>query len=212
MMQEIKKAKLYIFDMDGTILNSMHEWTNLGRNYLKYKGVTPPEDVEDITDIMTMDESASFFQDLGIKLSIREIQTEMLALIKEAYRNTVIAKPGMPELIQSLASDQENTLCVVTTSEKECGLLAFTRIGLISYFDEIYSGLDLGLGKSTGEIYQTICGLYHVSPADTVVFEDADFAVRSAKEAGCYVYGILDPAYKEHWDEIRETADEILCL
>ena len=68
-----KDAKLYIFDMDGTILNSMVEWFHLGRNYLVAQGVAVPDDLEQRIETMTMDESAEYFQSLGVDKSVPEI-------------------------------------------------------------------------------------------------------------------------------------------
>lgn len=77
-----KDAKLYIFDMDGTILNSMVEWFHLGRNYLVAQGVAVPDDLEQRIETMTMDESAEYFQSLGVDKSIPEINEGIFAYIQ----------------------------------------------------------------------------------------------------------------------------------
>ena len=79
-MNSIKNARLYIFDMDGTLLDSMGEWTHLGRNYLLSKGITPPADLEETIDAMTMDESAAYFQTLGIHGDISTINREIMEI------------------------------------------------------------------------------------------------------------------------------------
>ena len=78
-----KDAKLYIFDMDGTILNSMVEWFHLGRNYLVAQGVAVPDDLEQRIETMTMDESAEYFQSLGVDKSVPEIMKEFLPIFEK---------------------------------------------------------------------------------------------------------------------------------
>ena len=90
-----KDAKLYIFDMDGTILNSMVEWFHLGRNYLVAQGVAVPDDLEQRIETMTMDESAEYFQSLGVDKSVPEINEGIFAYIREKYRTSIPAKEGM---------------------------------------------------------------------------------------------------------------------
>lgn len=78
-----KDAKLYIFDMDGTILNSMVEWFHLGRNYLVAQGVAVPDDLEQRIETMTMDESAEYFQSLGVDKSVPEINEGILPIFEK---------------------------------------------------------------------------------------------------------------------------------
>lgn len=208
----IRHAKLYIFDLDGTILDSMPEWEHLGRNYLLHRGVNPPEDLEQILDKMTMEESAAYFQTLGIPGDIDEISREVLSYIQDAYRLSIPAKPGMTELLQTLSQKQDSILCLLTTSKRECAVNALTRLNILSCFQDIHTSSELGLGKTTGEIYQRVCDIYHTAPSDTVVFEDAAYAVRSAREAGCYVYAVPDQTSAEAWTQICSMADDVLTL
>jgi beta-phosphoglucomutase-like phosphatase (HAD superfamily) len=68
------------------------------------------------------------------------------------------------------------------------------------------------MGKNTGEIYRKVCQIYHIPPKDTVVFEDAPHAIRSAKEAGCYVYAVPERSFEKDWTDIQEITDEVLSL
>ena len=81
-----------------------------------------------------------------------------------------------------------------------------------NYFKDIHTSFEIGLSKRTGTIYQHVCKLYQVSPADTVVFEDAPYAIHAAKEAGCYVYAVPEETYRDDWSDCESTADEILQL
>ena len=87
-MNTIKEAGLYIFDMDGTLLDSMGEWTHLGRSFLLSRQIQPPENLEDIIETMTMDESAAYFRTLGVSGDIASINHDVMQLIHDSYIKT----------------------------------------------------------------------------------------------------------------------------
>lgn len=78
-----KDAKLYIFDMDGTILNSMVEWFHLGRNYLVAQGVAVPDDLEQRIETMTNDESRNIFSRLEWTNLSRKLMKEFLPIFEK---------------------------------------------------------------------------------------------------------------------------------
>lgn len=206
----MKDAKLYIFDMDGTLLDSMPAWAHLGRNYLMQEKIAVPEDLEQIIDAMTLTESAAYFQTLGLQKENSQIINEVMEFIRKEYRSSIPAKAGMPELLTELSKKQDSILCVLTTSEKDCAINALKRLNMLSYFQDIYTSEELNMNKRSAEIYQYVCTKYGIAPTDTVVFEDALYAIRAAKEAGCYVYAVPDDVSLTEWEEIKKLADEIL--
>lgn len=205
---EVKKAKLYIFDMDGTILDSMSVWSNLGRNYLQKEGASVPDDLEQSIEKMTMEESAAYFQTLGVDKEIPDIINGLFENIRESYRLSIPGKKEIVDIIVDLSKNTDSILCILTTSEELCARTSMERLGILSCFRDIYTGDGLGLGKRTGEIYERVCEIYGVAPEDAVVFEDVLYAVKSAKEAGCYVYAVSDSCNGEDWEEICKCADE----
>lgn len=115
-----KDAKLYIFDMDGTILNSMVEWFHLGRNYLVAQGVAVPDDLEQRIETMTMDESAEYFQSLGVDKSVPEINEGIFAYIREKYRTSIPAKEGMLDLTGNCPKRGQHSLHFDDIGAKMC--------------------------------------------------------------------------------------------
>ena len=208
-MNTIKEAGLYIFDMDGTLLDSMGEWTHLGRSFLLSRQIQPPENLEDIIETMTMDESAAYFRTLGVSGDIASINHEVMQLIHDSYRLQIPLKPGVLSLLKDLSTKKDSILCVLTTSERDCAENAFRRLGILSYFKDIHTSFEIGLGKRTGDIYKYVCDLYQVPPSNTVVFEDAPYAIHAAKEAGCYVYAVPEETYRADWEDCVNTADDV---
>lgn len=200
--------KLYIFDMDGTILDSMHVWKNLDDNYLKSYNITPPDNLKQIVAPLTIPECADYFISLGIDKDRDYIVSEMISTVKNEYKNNISLKPGMYDLLTELYL-QGQTICLLTTSYKSYAVPALKRLKIYEYFDAIYTSTELGLDKRTPKIYKTICQKYNTLPENTTVYEDTLFAVNSAKGAGCHVVAVYDEDSAWQWDIIKQTADEV---
>lgn len=201
--------KLYLFDMDGTLLDSMPIWKNLDKTFLASYNITPPENIDDIIAPLTLPECADYFITLGIQKERNDILSEIISLIKDEYHHNVSLKPGMYRLLTELHS-QGHIICLVTTSEREYAVPALKNLKVYDYFDAVYTSTELGLDKRTPEIYKTICDKYNIQPENTIVYEDTLFAVRSAKGAGCYVVAVYDNDSDKNWEEIKKIADKTL--
>lgn len=212
MKERFNSAGLYIFDMDGTLLDSMPAWKHLGHDYLLTQGILPPQDLEAKINAMTIEESAAYFQTLGLLKDIKKIRQEMLDLIYDAYYSTIPAKQEVADYLIYLSQNADTPICLLTTSDRDYAVQAMKRLNLYHYFDRILTSTQLQLSKRTGEIYRTVCSLYHVSPKDTIVLEDALYAIRAAKEAGCYVCAVPDASSQDDYDQICQTADAVFDL
>ncbi|HBA96558.1 MAG TPA: hypothetical protein DCZ23_00465 [Lachnospiraceae bacterium] len=199
---------LYIFDMDGTILDSMPLWRNLDNNYLSSYNITPPDNLDQIIAPLTLPECADYFISLGINKERDCIISEIISIVEDEYKNNVGFKPGMYELLTELYS-QGQTICLLTTSDRSYAVPALKRLKIYDYFDAIYTSTELNLDKRTPEIYKTICRKYNTLPEHTTVYEDTLFAVNSAKGAGCHVVAVYDKDSGQYWNEIKQKADEV---
>lgn len=206
----IPEADLYIFDLDGTILDSMPEWEHLGRNYLSASGITSPDNLEKTIETMTLEESAAYFQTLGLAKTADEIIAGVTDFIRDKYRFSIPAKPDMKKLIRDLHQNGK-TLCLLTTSEEDCARSAMKRLHLLSCFQYFYTSSMLGLGKNSPSIYQKTCALCHTAPANTIVLEDAAYAVRSAVQAGCTTIAVADSSNEKDWHEIEKLTKHFWC-
>ncbi len=200
--------KLFIFDMDGTLLDSMPLWRDFDCHYLKSYNITPPAGLKQIVAPLTLKECADYFISLGIDKDRDFIVSEVISIVSSEYENNIPLKPGMYKLLQELHYGG-NTICLLTTSEKAYAVPALKRLGIYGYFDAIYTSSELNMDKRSPGIYKAICSKYNISPQNTTVYEDTIFAIRSAKGAGCKVVAVYDEDSANHWKEIRETADEI---
>jgi HAD superfamily hydrolase (TIGR01509 family) len=203
-------GKNIIFDMDGVILDSMNEWTYLGRNYVLSKHKEPEQKLEEIIYSMTLDEAAAYIKKRYDLIETKDtIVKEVLALIQIKYETNIPLKGNILSLLQK-EKEQHSRMCVLTTSSRECAIAAFTRLGIIQFFEEVFSGVDWNLGKQTKDIYLLACQKMNFEPKETFVYEDSLFAAKSAKDAGCKVIGVYDESSTANWQELCKLADEVI--
>ena len=200
-----------IWDMDGTILDSMRYWITLGADYLKTRGITPPEDLSATIEAMTLEESAAYFQkEFGIGLSVPEIISGVLSLIAEEYRKTIPAKEFAAAIIKQAAANGSR-MCVLTTSDRDLAEVALQRVGLLPYFEAVLTAEELGMDKRSGAVYEAVMKKLGYVPAETLICEDALYAVRAAAEAGANtgakVFAFRDIANAGDWEQIKALAD-----
>lgn len=199
-----------IFDMDGTLLDSMQMWENLGDIYLGSKGITPPDNIKEVIENKTLDEAAEYFiNDLGLNESVSQILNEILSLISNQYKYELLLKPGIKEYVLS-EYEKGSKMCILTTSDRELGLAAMERNGIGHCIKEIYSAETLKMSKRTPDIFIKTCELMGFAPEGTYVYEDALYAAKSAKAAGCKLVAVYDDMNKNDWEELKSMADEIL--
>lgn len=202
--------KSIIFDMDGTILDSMMAWKNLGRNYLKGIGVQPAKDLENTIASMTLYEAAEYFHEhFGVSQSPEKILEEVIQMINTDYYETIPAKKGMKELILK-EKLQTSRMCILTTSDYDCADRAMKRLGIRDCFEQIFTAEQLGMSKREPEIYAKTCELMGFNPEQTIVYEDVLHAVKAAKKAGCRVIAVYDSYSESDWDKICAAADDYI--
>jgi HAD superfamily hydrolase (TIGR01509 family) len=193
--------------MDGTMLDSMPEWKNLAKNYLKTKGIEAPKNLNEKISAMSMTESAEYFRiEFGIKDSTHKIISDVNKLIEDKYKYEIPLKPYVKEYLSSLQRD-DITMCVVTATPKELAEAALRRLDVLKYFSFVLCCDEVGVGKSKPDSYYLAVKKLGADIKDTAVFEDADYAIKTAKDAGFYTVGVYDEATKKTKEEIKMMCD-----
>jgi len=197
-----------IFDMDGTLIDSMSFWKNLATEYLSSKGVTQiPEDILERIKPMTMSESSALFQrEFGLT---GDPETEMNAMMDAHYRNDIPLKPGVREYLQ-MQYNKGVRMCVASATAEHLMEACLSRLGVRDYFEFLLSCETVGAGKSSPLVYLESAGRLNAAPEDVAVYEDALYALQTAKDAGYYVIGVYDDSAAKNWQVIEGIADEII--
>jgi len=196
-----------IFDMDGTLIDSMPMWRNLGRNILLRRGLEPRPDFSEAMKPLTMREGCAYCKlNYGLSESVTEIIEECFGMVRDFYETAAEPLPGVPEFLASL-KERGVKLYVATATDRPLAEIALRTAGLTGYFDGMLTCAEAGANKQTSDIYEQTLALSGCRKEEAVVFEDALYAIRTAKGAGFRVAAIHDPALTDSHAEIRRLAD-----
>ena len=197
-----------IFDMDGTLIDSMAFWKNLATEYLNAKGVAEiPADILEQIKPMTMSESAALFrQEFGLT---GDPEAEMNAMMDAHYRNDIPLKPGVREYLENLHR-QGVRMCVASATAEQLMEACLTRLGVRDYFEFLLSCETVGAGKHCPLVYHESGRRLGTAPGEIAVYEDALYAVQTAKAAGFHVVGVYDDSAAGSWQAIEQESDEVI--
>ena len=195
-----------IFDVDGTLLDSMFIWDTIGETYLRSIGYQPKENLNETFKNMSLHQAARYYQtEYGVTRSIDEIMDGVNAMLERYYRFEVPLKPGVAELLERLRQSGVK-LCIATATDRHLVEAALDRCGVLSCFGEIFTCNEVGHGKDEPDIFEVALRFLGTRREETLVFDDALYAVRTAKEAGFPVAAVYD-SHERSQAEVRARSD-----
>lgn len=202
-----KQMKYAIFDLDGTILDSMPIWVHLGETVLKPMGIIPDDDLNKRFKTMTLMQSSQYLTEVfDLSVTWEELMQIFTDTVKSAYENEAPLKPHVKEFLECLK--QNNIpMCVATASERHLTESALKRTGVLHYFDFILTCAEIGKTKETPAVYLEAMNRLSGTVENTVIFEDAYFSVRSAKAGKFPVVAVYDDCAKQDKPAIQKIAD-----
>lgn len=195
-----------IFDVDGTLLDSMPIWRNAGARYLESLGVTPQAGLADVLFPMSFEEGAAYLKrQYGLKQTIEEIQAGISSVIGGFYRNEVTLKPGAADFLERLRQ-KGVPMVLATTGDPPLIAAALERLGVAGYFSRIFTCAELNTSKRRPDIYLAAAAYLGCRHEETAVFEDVLHAVCAAAGAGFVTVAVEDAESANHRAEIQSRA------
>ncbi len=203
--------KYIIFDLDGTLIDSMPTWRGTGAKFLSNHNIPVPANLMEVVKKQTIWQTAEWFRtELHVPMKAEDIVNEVVESVVEAYRHTIPLKKGAKEYLEKMMQEGVK-MCVLTASEADYIYPALDRLDIRKYFSHVLTCTELGEYKEDGKAYLTAMQLLGGTLEDTVVFEDALYAVKGAKSVDFSVYAVLDETVRGHdTEKITELAD--VCI
>lgn len=199
-----------IFDLDGTLFDSMNVWGDIGPDSLKKRGITPPQGYAQTIFTMSFTQSAAYtIERFGLPHTPEELMREWDEAAASSYADKVRLKSGAREYLAALR-ERGLKLGVATTLHRRVYHPALERHGLLDLFDVLCGADEAPLPKSSPEVFLLCAWRLGLKPDQCVVFDDLLIAAKSAKSIGMQVYGVYDKASAGDWEEIKQTADGVI--
>lgn len=202
-----EKIKGIIFDMDGTLIDSMWLWKDVDITYLKKHGLELPSTLQKEIEGKSFSETAYYFKErFHITDEVETIKNDWNELAGELYKTKVLLKPFVLEFI---AECQKNgiKLGVGTSNSKELLDVIIQRFDLTAYFQSIRTSCEVEKGKPDPAIFLKVCEDLGLEPQECIVFEDVPNGILAANNAGMYSIAVHDDFSKHMETEKRELAD-----
>lgn len=196
-----------IFDLDGTLLDSMHIWQDIDRSYVARFGIDFDNCHSEKIKKMTNQESAQYFIDtFHIPKTKQEIIQDWNDMVAIEYHENIALKEGVKHILEVL-KQHHIKMCIATSCNKEHAIAALERLEIMHYFDFIKTCKEVGKGKEYPDIYLSCCEVMQVNPKRVMVFEDLYGALKVVQRAGFQTCGVYDVLSAHESDKIASICD-----
>ena len=206
----LKNIQGAIFDLDGTLIDSMWIWEQIDVDYLSKIGHELPNNLKDEINHLSFQETANYFKNrFKIEDSVEEIQNTWHDMAYYHYNTNVTLKPGVMTFLKYL---KENDIKVglATSNSLELLTAALHSTGIEKYFDAITITDEVKKGKNNPDVYLLAAKKLGVDPTKCIVFEDILEAVNGAKLANMKVVAVHDKAAEYQREMLISTADKYI--
>ena len=203
----LKELEAVIFDLDGSLVDSMWMWKQIDIEYLGSFGITPPEDLQAAIEGMSFTETAGYFQKrFGITDSIEKIGDTWNRMAWKKYMYEVPLKPGVMDFLLHCKSSGIK-LGIASSNSRALILNVLEAHHIRDFFECIKSGMDVVKSKPAPDIYLQVAEQLQVNPSNCLVFEDITQGIMAGKNAGMTVCAVEDDYSAYQWEEKVKLAD-----
>lgn len=203
----LKHKKAVIFDLDGTIADSMWIWTKIDEQFFRERHIEMPASLQAEIEGFGFTETAEFFvRTFHLPETVEQLKEIWNGMALDKYRHDVSLKPGVRDFMHKLK--QRGIRMGISTSNSNLLIEAFLQAkGLTKYIDAVTTSCDVSRGKPAPDVYLKTAEKLNVSPTDCLVFEDIPMGILAGKNAGMEVCAVEDVYSASAREQKRALAD-----
>lgn len=196
-----------IFDLDGTLLDSMWIWEDIDKRFLSARGFAVPADYMKTLTTMDYRTAAEYtISRFGLNERAEDLMAEWSEMAVDAYATELKLKPAVKRYLLDL-NDSGILLAVATSATRQMCVPALKNNGIYGLFKTVVTTMEVGKGKTFPDVYLAAAAGLGLRPCDCAVFEDSLRAVETAKSAGFVTVGVYDRYSESDFAAIRDIAD-----
>lgn len=201
------EKKAVIFDLDGSLVDSMWIWRDIDIAYLGRFGISLPENLQAEIEGMSFSETAVYFKNrFHLPDSLEQIKSDWNAMAWDKYMHEVPLKPGVREFLEGCRA-RGILLGIATSNSRELVENIAKAQGFQHYFSCIMTACDVNKGKPAPDIYLAVAKELGVEPEHCLVFEDIIPGIQAGKNAGMEVCAVEDAYSRACKEEKAALAD-----
>lgn len=199
----------YLFDFDGTLVDSMDTYAGVMLSILDKNGIKYEKDIVKVITPLGYLGTANHFIGMGVKASVLQLVCQMRGNMVYEYANNIGEKPNVIKALKAL-KERGDSLNVLTASPHATLDPCLKRLELFDLFDNVWSCDDFETTKANPEIYRMAAERIGV-PIGEIIFLDDNFnAIKTAKEAGMRVFGVYDKSSEEYTEEMKSLSERYI--
>ena len=199
--------KYIIFDMDGTLIDSMSAWDDVGEKVLSENNKIPEKNLIDTLNKMTFDESAKYLiENYNLEISLEEIKKRFYEIVKYKYENTIYLKEGVEEFLEKCKKNNIK-MAILTASNREISEIVLKRLDILKYFEFIMTTEEENLTKKDEGIYIKALKKLNSSIKETAIFEDMLYSLEISNSIGIMTIGVFDKSSIKDIEKIKKTSN-----
>lgn len=196
-----------IFDMDGTLLDSLGIWTESDMTFITEQGFDYDPAVSAELKKLHFNSACDFLKErYSLDMTAERIGSRIMELVRHSYLNEAPLKPFVYDYISALYKKGVK-MCVATSNERGLAEGALKNTGILPMMRFLITSDEVGEGKETPKIFLKAAEMLGAKPEETVVFEDSLHALLSAKRGGFRTVGVYEEKFAEEFELLKKEAE-----